>query len=501
MTSPLERLQEMLDAALATHPEPASVDLGGRVLDERLHGYQRRAVAHLHDNPRAGLFMAMGLGKTASVLQALTPDHLPVLVVGPKRVAEHVWPVEVPKWRPDLSVAVASGTPAKRAAALASGSDIVAIGRDNIKDVKPGQFKTVVLDELSGYKNRGSQRWKMARKITEAAAYVWGLTGTPAPNGMMDLWAQAFLLDRGSALETTLTKYRARYFSPGNRLPNGIVTEWRLVNGAQRQIEERLAPTCLSMRAVDHLDLPPVTINRVAVPLPPAADRAYAAMAQDLVVQIEDNTHTADNAAVLTGKLSQITAGFLYGEEGEDTTEIHTEKVSAASEIIDGTGSPVLVFYRFQWEKKALLQAIPGARTVDEKGVIEQWNRGEVPVLLAHPASAGHGLNLQTGGHTIVWTSLPDWNLELWEQANARLARQGQTHPVVIHVLLSPDTVDEAMLARLQGKATLQEAVMMALRAPPSPSAKPGGTVVLLVRSRTPHERYARCTSHSTPTN
>lgn len=458
MSSPLEQLQGMLDASL----EAAQPDL--RELDPRLHDYQRQAVAHLRENPRAGLMLEMGLGKSAITLQALTPDHLPVLVIAPKRVAENVWPVEAPKWRDDLSVAVAAGTPAKRRDALASGADIVVIGRDNIKDVSPGQFRTVVVDEISSFKNRGSARWKTARKIAEAAAYVWGLTGTPAPNGMMDLWGQVFLLDRGEALETTLTKYRSRYFDAGRRLPNGVTIDWHLKPGARERIEERLAPFCLSMRSVDHLDLPPVTYNPVTVPMDPATARAYDQMAKELVVQIEESTHTADNAAVLTGKLSQITAGFMYGEEGEDTTEIHKNKVSAASEIVEGTGSPVMVFYRFQWEKRALLDAIPEARLVDEPGIIPEWNRGEVPVMLAHPASAGHGLNLAEGGHTIVWTSLPDWNLELWEQANARLVRQGQTNPVVIHILLSPNTVDTAMLARLEGKSDLQGAVMIALR-------------------------------------
>lgn len=386
-----------------------------------------------------------------------------MLVVAPKRVAENVWPVEVPKWRDDLSKAVAAGTPAKRRDALASGADIVVIGRDNIKDVAPGQFRTVVVDELSSFKNRGSARWKTARKITEAAAYVWGLTGTPAPNGMMDLWGQVFLLDRGEALETTLTKYRSRYFDAGRRLPNGVTIDWHLKPGARERIEERLAPFCLSMRSVDHLDLPPVTYNPVTVPMDPATDRAYDQMAKELVVQIEESTHTADNAAVLTGKLSQITAGFMYGEEGEDTTEIHKNKVSAASEIVEGTGSPVMVFYRFQWEKKALLDTIPEARLVDEPGVIAEWNRGEVPVMLAHPSSAGHGLNLAEGGHTIVWTSL-DWSAELWAQANARLARQGQTQPVVVHVLQTPGTIDEDIFDVLSGKITLQDALMRALR-------------------------------------
>lgn len=458
-TSALDGLQAMLDAART--PQPGQIS--GRALDPRLHEYQRLAVAHLHTHPRAGLFLEMGLGKTAVTLQALTAQHLPVLVIAPKRVAEKVWPVEVPKWRSDLTVQVAAGGPSKRAAALASGADIVVIGRDNIKDVKPGQFRTVVIDELSGFKSRGSLRWKTARKICERASFVWGLTGTPSPNGLMDLWAQVFLLDQGEALGRTLTAFRKRFFSIGRQLPSGVVIEWNLRAGAPERIEALLADTCISMRAMDHLDLPPVTYNPVTVPMTPAAAKIYDRMTASMVAQIGDNTHTAANAAVLTGKQSQITAGFLYGEEGEATTEIHTEKVSAALEVVEGTGSPVLVFYRFLWEKKALLDALPGARLVDERGALDAWNRGEVPVLLAHPASAGHGLNLQAGGHTILWATMP-WSLEEYAQSNARLARQGQTHPVVVHQLITPGTVDEAILARLEERVSVQEALMMALR-------------------------------------
>lgn len=397
------------------------------------------------------------------MLQALTPDHLPALVIAPKRVAEQVWPTEGPKWRPDISVAVAKGSPKARAAALGSGADLVVIGRDNAKDVVPGQFRTVVLDELSGYKNRGSQRWKHARKVTDAAAYVWGLTGTPSPNGLMDLWAQVFLLDRGQALGKTLTSFRNRFWYPGRQLPTGVIIEWHLRDGAADKIEELIAPTCLSMRSADHLDLPEVTYNPVSVPLPGPARKVYDQMLTTLVAQTEDATHTAANAAVLTGKLSQITAGFLYADEGEPVTTLHAEKVGAVAEVVEGTGSPVLVFYRFVQERDALLAALPQARLIDDPGAIDDWNAGRVEVLLAHPASAGHGLNLQAGGHTICWSTMP-WSLEEWEQANARLARQGQTHPVVVHQLISPDTVDEAIVARLQHKASVQQALMMALR-------------------------------------
>lgn len=462
----LERLQALLEAAEAQERQaPARLDPTDCDLDPRLHAYQVKAVQHLWDNDRAGLFLEMGLGKTATTLQALTPDHFPVLVVAPKRVAEKVWPVEVPKWRPDLSVSLAAGTPAKRAAALMTDADVYVIGQDNLKDIKPGQFRTIVLDELSGYKNRGSLRWKLAKKITDAAAYVYGLTGTPSPNGLMNLWAQAYLLDGGKALGRTLTSFRNRYFTPGRQLATGTIIEWNARPEAQERIEEALAPFCLSMRAIDHLDLPPVTYNRIVVSMGHKASQIYDRLSTSLVAQIEDQTHTAANAAVLTGKLSQVTAGFLYPDtdSGERTVDLHTEKIAAALEVVEGSGSPVLVFYRFTWERDALLATLPGARLVDDPGALDDWNRGLVPVLLAHPASAGHGLNLQAGGHTILWTTMP-WSLEQWEQANARLARQGQAHPVVVHTLEVPGTVDEAIHARLLEKVSVQEALMIALK-------------------------------------
>jgi SNF2 family DNA or RNA helicase len=404
----------------------------------------------------------MGLGKTAVVLQSLTPDHFPALVIAPKRVAENVWQAERDIWQPDLSMAIAAGKPADRKAALDSGSDVVVIGRDNIKDVPVGRFRTIVLDELSSFKSHRSLRFKTARKLCRTAVYVWGLTGTPRPNTMMDLFSQVHLLDSGERLGKFITHYRNRYFNPGRQLHTGVVVEWKLKRGAKESIEKKLSDICLSMTSADHLGLPPVTYNKISVPLPAKVMAEYNKMRGTLVAQAEDKTIAAANAAVMTSKLSQITAGFLYDTEGGTTANLHDEKTKAVQEIIDGTGSPVLVFYRFVEERLAL-SAIEGVRTIDEPGVIQEWDEGKVPVLLAHPASAGHGLNLQAGGHTIVWAS-PTWSLEEHDQGNARLARQGQGHPVVVHYLVSPGTVDEDILDRLDEKSSAQQALMHALK-------------------------------------
>ena len=429
----------------------------------KLHAYQQDAVRHLQSHPRAGLFLDMGLGKTAVVLSALDHRHFPVLVVAPKRVAETVWPAEQQLWRPGLTLRVAQGTPKQRQAALRPGqADIVVIGRDNVADAVGFPARTLVLDELSGFKNRGSKRWKTTKLLANAASHVWGLTGTPSPNGLLDLWAQMFLLDRGAALGATLTAYRSRYFTPGRQLANGVITEWLPRAGAPARIHSLLEPICLSMGTEGRIDLPPVTFNRVRLKLPHNALKAYSDMKEDLVAVLDlvGDVHTAANAAVLSGKLSQVTAGFMYSDAQDGTyTKLHDEKTNAVKEIVEGTGSPVLVFYRFTAELEQLTKAFPAAVNVKDEGAIDRWNAGQVPVMLAHPASAGHGLNLQHGGHTVVWTSLP-WSLEEWAQANKRLARQGQLNPVVIHVLEAQSSVDGAIWHRLQSKESAQTALL-----------------------------------------
>lgn len=440
-----------------------------------LHDYQSAAVSHLHRHPRAGLFLDMGLGKTACVLSALTPDHLPVLVTAPKRVAELVWPEECPTWRPDLSVAYAVGEPAQRKAALESGADIVVIGRDNLADAIPYaiRFNTFVLDELSGFKTRGTARWKSARRIAHhpQMKYVWGLTGTPSPNGLMDLWAQMFLLDKGARLSKTLTGFRSRYFMPGRQLANGVITEWIIRDEAEAAIHRKLEDICLSMGSEGRIDLPEVIFNRVVVPLLPKVRHLYKTIKRDMVADLEElglmgEVHSADTAAALSSKLSQISAGFMYVRDADlrnmEYDVIHWENVRAVQEIVEGTGSPVLVFYRFTAERDMIMSKLaPGTvHDINEPDVQKKWNAGEIPVLLTHPASAGHGLNLQKGpGHTIVWASLP-WSLEEWEQGNKRLHRQGQKNNVVIHTLQSPRTVDEDIWRRLYDKIEVQDALM-----------------------------------------
>jgi SNF2 family DNA or RNA helicase len=436
-----------------------------------LHDYQHQAVDHLHRHPRAGLFLDMGLGKTAVTLSALTPDHLPALVVAPKRVAEEVWSVERDIWRPDLSLEVAMGGPQERSDVLdrRTQPDVTVIGRDVLRDAvsRADRYRTLVLDELSGFKTKTSERWKAANKIANKAEHVWGLTGTPSPNGLLDLWGQIALLDHGQRLGKTLGTYRTRYFTPGRQLPNGVVIEYLLRPGAEARIHQVISDICLSMGTEGRIDLPPVTFNRVKTPLPPAARKHYQKMKDDLVVLLDlvGTVHTAANAAVMTSKLQQITSGFLYPDVDDvpvrganDFQWLHDAKLDALEEIIQGTGSPILLFYNFQAELAAISRRFH-VRQVHEHGAINDWNEGKIPIMVAHPASAGHGLNLQHGGHTAVWFSLP-WNLEYWEQANKRLARQGQKHPVVIHTLEAPNSVDGSIYLRLRDKKSVQQALL-----------------------------------------
>ena len=448
--------------------------------DLKLRDYQEHAVQYLHSRRKAGLFLDMGLGKTAICLRALTPDRLPALVTAPRRVAQEVWPEEAGIWAPHLTVESLVGRgPAERAHALAhSTADIIVISRDVLADAVPyaDRFSTFIIDELSGFKNRGTARWKAARKICRRTPNVWGLTGTPSPNGLLDLWAQVYLLDEGARLGTGITAYRQRYFSEGRRLPSGIVTEWNLRPGADRRIYEKIEDLCLSMGTEGRVALPPVTSNRIRVALPPSVKKVYRQMRDTLVADLRDSglglegLHTAANAAVLTSKLSQISAGLLYEDDaallGGQYRRLHTAKIDALREVLDGNGgSPVLVFYRYRAEAEMYREAFPEAETMDSPGVVQRWNRGEVPLLLAHPASAGHGLNLQHGGHTVVWTT-PTWSLEEYQQANKRLARSGQRHPVVIHHLVAEGTVDSAILTRLEEKSSTQKALLDHLMSP-----------------------------------
>jgi hypothetical protein len=446
-----------------------------------LHDYQEVARDFLRGRDRAGLLLDMGLGKTAASLRALEERHLPALVIAPKKVAESVWHVEQAIWRPDLELVRAVGEPAARAAALRSEAPITVISRDNFgKDVAPNwhrhPYKTVIVDELSGYKGRGTRWSEMYNFVADSGVpCVWGLTGSPAPNGLIDLWPQIAILDQGARLGKNITTYKNRYFYVTGKTHTGVPYEWTPKPEAKERIYSLIEDICLAMETEGRIKLPALTINKVPIELPAKARTAYRKFANDLLVDLkaifgDGEIHSAANSAILTSKLSQILAGFLYVDDADirnyEYQVLHHEKIDAVKDIIAAPHEGgVLVFYRYTAELEMLKKAIPEARFMDEPDVIEDWNRGEVPVLIAHPASAGHGLNLQHGGHTAIWTSLP-WDLDLWNQANKRLFRQGQQWPVVIHILMGNKSIDHLMLGRLGDKEEVQDDLLAYLESP-----------------------------------
>jgi SNF2 family DNA or RNA helicase len=444
----------------------------------KLHGYQELARDFLRGEVEAsgaaqgkGLFLDLGLGKTATTLAALEERHLPALTIAPKRVAENVWQEERDIWRPDLDIALAIGSAADRTAALASTADLTVVSRDNLKDVRPGRYKTIILDELSSFKGGfGAARWKLARKITAKAEYVWGLTGTPAPNGYLDLWPQIFLLDRGKRLGTSVVGYRNRWFYPTAQLKNGTPINYVAHEGAEEKIRQLIEDICLYMEASDYLPLEKPTFNTIEVPLPTSARRLYDQLKTDLVGSVDllgdEVFYSASNEAVLSNKLRQIASGFIFSDDQDGSyTELHDVKLDALKEIKEFANDNLLVAYNYIPERERIRREFPEARMLDEPGVYAAWNRGEVSMMLCHPASAGHGLNLQRGGHTVVWAS-PTWDLELFTQFNGRLARQGQTHPVIVHKLVSPRTIEVVMDSRVDSKYERQYTLLDHLRSP-----------------------------------
>lgn len=442
-------------------------------LDDRLHGYQIRAVEHLWEKPRAALYLDMGLGKSAICLQALKPEHLPALIVSTKRAAENSWPHEFDIWRPDLKYKVAVGSPARRAEVLNSDVDAVIVGRDLLHSVrmelgKDHRFKTVILDELSSFKTPSSKRFKAARVLCFNAENVWGLTGTPAPQGYPDLWAQVFLLDKGKRLGRTVGEFRSRFLTPGYRVAGGQVATWNLRHGAKKEIDDLISDICLSMTAKDYLSLPDRMDNRVEVELPPKARKIYESMKKELVATVSNEDYSARDSAHALGRLQQISAGFLYPDPEESTPEdvpvdIHKAKVDTVAEIVESSSTPVLVLYSFQRERDMLVSAIPGAKTPTDSGAIEDFAKGSLHCLVAHPASVGHGLNFQRHCHTVVWSTLP-WSSELFLQSNARVYRQGQEHPTVVHYVATSPGVDDIVWKSLKSKLDVQDSLVNSLK-------------------------------------
>ncbi|MBQ9249902.1 MAG: DEAD/DEAH box helicase [Oscillospiraceae bacterium] len=441
------------------------------------HDYQKRATDLVISTPKIGLFLDMGLGKTVitmTAIQELMYDRFEVsrvLVIAPKRVAEDTWTREHAKWDhlKDLRISKVLGNEQQRIRALRADADIYVIGRDNViwlinyyQGLRKGwPFDMIVIDELSSFKNPQAKRFRALRKAMPFVNRVVGLTGTPSPNGLMDLWAEVYLLDRGERLGNTLGAYREKYFRPGAR--NGyVVYKWEPFRNAQKEIEDKISDICISMSAADYLTLPKRIDNVIPVQLSPEEMEAYKRMERDQLLQIEDDDIAALNAAAVMTKLLQIANGSVYANDGK-VVKIHEAKLEALAEIIDTTDSPVLVFYSYKHDLASIQGKIKGARILENEQDIEDWNAGKVQVLLAHPASVGYGLNLQEGGHVIVWYGLT-WSLELYQQANARLYRQGQEKPVIIHHLIAEGTADEEVMAALQNKDTSQAALLAALK-------------------------------------
>lgn len=446
-------------------------------MEYRPFPYQSYAENFIYTHAEAGVLLDMGLGKTVVTLTVLnrllfedfTSNR--VLVIAPLKVAEDTWPKELRKWDHlrHIRLMTVLGAEADRKAALRTKADIYVINRENVAWLvdlfrKKWPFDTVVIDELSSFKSSKAKRFRALRKVRKYIKRIIGLTGTPTPKGLIDLWPQMYLLDEGKALGRTLTGYREQYFVPDKRNATTIFS-WAPKPDAEEQIYTKLQGLCISMKAKDYIKLPERVDVEHSVVLPAAALREYKQLERDALLPFADGDIDAGSAAILWGKLMQFSSGAVYNEN-EIAKVFHEAKLEALDELIESAnGQPLLVFYYYKHELERLLKRYPESRTVKESGVIDEWNRGEVPILLAHPASAGHGLNLQEGGHIIIWTSLPPGNLELYLQANARLHRLGQTQTVLVHHLLAEGTLDKAALSVLLGREKDQNAFMDAVKA------------------------------------
>ena len=438
------------------------------------HPYQAYATKRILEGANVGLFLDMGLGKSVITLTAvdqLIYDYLcvqRVLVIAPKKVAEATWQAEARKWDHlrRLTLATALGTAKEREAAVMAGADITIINRENVVWLAETlgaawPFDMVVVDESSSFKNPAAKRFKALRRMLPRIHSVVILTGTPAPNGLEDLWSQVYLLDRGERLGRFITHYRERYFDH-----NPWRHEYVPKPGAFEAVQARIADICVSMKAEDWLQLPELVVDDMPVALEGAGLRAYREMERTMVMNLgEDEEISATTAAALTGKLLQLCGGAVYDEDGE-AHHVHDAKLEALAELIEALNEPALLFYGYRHELPGIEAALKGKRwrRLDTAEDAEAWNRGEVDVLLAHPASCAYGLNLQEGGRHVIWYTLT-WSLELYQQANARLHRQGQEKPVIVHRLLVQGGVDEDVAKALEGKDETQAALVEALKA------------------------------------
>ena len=438
------------------------------------HSYQRFAEEKMLDLPAVGIFYPPGSGKTVATLTTvwrLIYDFFEVrrcLVIAPLKVAEDTWSTEADKWEHlrELSIAKALGPAARRRAAIESGTDVTVINRENVAWLvenyrKHWPFDMVVIDELSNFKSNQAQRFRAMKQIRPLVRHIVGLTGTPSAEGLIDLWAQLYLLDGGERLGKFITHYREHYFMPDKRNATTIFS-WKPKPGAEQAIYQKISDICFSVSQEDLPKLPDRQDIVVPVALPAGAAAAYKQLEKELILQLaSEDVIKAGTAATLANKLQQFANGAVYTEQGA-VEQIHDAKLDALEAIVKRE-TPVLVFYRYRHDVERIMRRLPQAQLLTEK-MIPEWNAGRIPVLLAHPASCGYGLNLQAGGHVIVWFG-PTWSLEQDQQANARLYRQGQAHPVTVYYLTAKGTVDDDIVKALQRKATGQDALLDAVHA------------------------------------
>ena len=444
------------------------------------HSYQQYCIDSIIYNKAIGLFLDMGLGKTVVTLTAIHElrfnrwEIAKPLIIAPKKVAEATWSTEAAKWdhTKNMRIVKILGTSAQRMRALATPGDVYVTNRENTQWIvnhfrNDWPFDMVVLDESSSFKNSTSKRFKAMRLVRSRIKKIVELTGTPASNGLEDLWAQVYLLDGGARLGPTLSAYRDKYFIPGRRNQTTIF-DYKPKDGSFEMIKQAISDICISMKAADYLTLPDVLVNDIPVALDSKARRAYMQLEAELLLQVDDNTITAGSAGVLTGKLLQLCNGAIYDED-KNTVPIHDCKIEAFMELIEQlNGNHAFVLYNFQHDRERLLNALAKTnlrvRVYSRLQDQTDWNNGEIDVLLAHPASCGYGLNIQGGGHHVIWFGLT-WSYEQYDQSNKRLYRQGQEHPVVIHRLFIQGGMDETVMEALESKGDVQDMLLAALKA------------------------------------
>lgn len=437
-----------------------------------LHPYQQRLIHQAENTPHMGLFMECGLGKSVTALTIIKESSSgKTLVIAPKRVAESVWRQECQKWQHlrELRVALVMGTPAQRLSALSSDSDLYVINVENVpwlvEHWPSGLFDYLIVDESSRFKDPSTKRFKALKKVLRTFRRRIICTGTPTPQGLGDLWSQVGILDLGERLETTLTKFRDRYMYAAERNRHThVVYKWAVRPGMDQEILRKISDICFSLRAEDYLQLPKLTKLYHSIELEPEVMRKYKELKKEMVSEIDGQTVTAVTAAALANKLLQLTSGTLYTEDGQATS--HTEKIEYLESLVEENPGPTLVFYHYKTALAKLKECFPHAQELGSQN-IAHWNEGKIKMMLAHPQSGGIGLNLQCNAFDmahVVWYDLP-WSSENYIQANARVYRQGQTKPVMLHHLVASKTIDEQVIRVLDGKITAQDALMDALKA------------------------------------